>query len=173
MPGQPDNPFNPHPVFDRTTNKHHIKLKILCDGLDSCEAKKKGCSQVKCLEFVSKIAEAMSYADYWSSGVAGWWDGLPWGQGKCHEWSRLFYKKMDDSFSYYSHNRKEICMRWPENLQMKCGGTWTPVHNINVLCTPVTGCKLVVDDGFLEGMGQIYTLDEAMDRGFDIFQSPE
>jgi hypothetical protein len=138
-------------------------LLTLCEELNSCKAKQSGCSRESCKWFVNKIADAMAYANYQTSGLSGWLAGHgyhPSGMDKCHLWTRFFQDQLEKSRKeYVSRNRSDdskVCLSYPRSHIIELEHPNFKDHSINTITNRCTGNTLCVDDGFWGDLVPIY-----------------
>jgi len=134
------------------------KLKPLCDGLDSCEAKKAGCSKQACLDYMAKVAGFMVKADYEAGGfrkfrasnrLLSWCFPDPYG-GHCTLWTAMY---MEHSSPW----PQEACVVVKLHILSFTEGQWE-VHSIIQLKNRFTGKNMLLDNG---AWGHVYPPDEA------------
>ena len=123
-------------------------MKPLCDELDSCEAKKKGCDKQACLDYIKKIASLMANADYKAGGFRGYWEsirlanllGLTTYGGKCLLWGAMFEQNLP-------YPPKEACISVPIGTSYYfTKGTWNE-HFVYCVKSQYTDMILMIDNG--------------------------
>ena len=136
-----------------TPNPALAKLQSLCDGLDSCAAKDKGCDKQSCLDYMRQVNDAITQANSDANGFIGLWHaavipntlGLTKYQGQCHYWSHCLEARMPKPPA-------EACIKCEleKEIEFKSGG-WA-AHSINKCENTFSNENLLIDNGTFGGV---------------------